>query len=111
MVWKNELEAGEPIMINGHNGQSIKAIGEKFVSSSDPNLIASFDAGYWTPSGLAIIDLSNKSMNQLFYYSPEGWGPVDLRWVNENTVVVEASYEGNEKNGPKHLKIHFKKMK
>lgn len=113
-LWENEVEAGSAIMVNGHNGQVLDVFADatstapSFVSSENPNLIATYHAGYWTPSGLSIIDLSNKSMKALFTWNAEGFS--DLRWVNENTVVVELVYE-EEAKGPKYKKIRFNKIK
>ncbi|MCP4438231.1 MAG: hypothetical protein GY810_04740 [Aureispira sp.] len=116
-LWEIEVEAGSAIMVNGHNGQVLDVFADanatsatpSFVSSENPNLIATYHAGDWTPSGCSVIDLSNKSIKTLFTLNTEGI--IDLRWVNENTVVVEQVYYEEDTKEPNFKKISFTKIK
>lgn len=119
VLWENWLEAGHPIMVNGTSGKITAIFGETFVTNKDQsmtaNVAADIGAG-WTPNGIQVFEIKNDTYIQLFEFDPalvlnENWGPVDLKWKNDNTIIMECiTRDGNGGYLTLYKVIQFKKL-
>ena len=124
VFWENWLEAGHPIMVNGSNGAITTVFGETFATNKNQTLTANVSADIgsgWTPNGLQVFEIVKDTYVQLFEFDPtqvfnpqslnETWGPVDLKWKNDNTIYLECITH-DDKSGYLTLYkvIQFKKL-
>ena len=98
ILWENWLEAGHPIMVDGTTGKQSDIIGKSFRSNGKQTLLANFgkDIGAgWTPNGVQIFKTQKNKLEKLFVFDPrealnEIWGPSDLKWQDDSTLLIEA---------------------
>jgi hypothetical protein len=106
VLWENWLEAGHPIMVNGTTGKVTSIYGEIFATNKKQTLTANVAADIgagWTPNGIQVFEIQNNNYYQLFEFDPtlvlnEEWGPIDVRWKNDNTILLEC-IRHNEEGG------------
>jgi hypothetical protein len=120
VLWENWLEAGHPIIVNGTTGKITTIFGCTFANSTNQTLTANVAADIgagWTPNGIQVFEIENDTYYELFEFDPnrvlnKSWGPVDLRWKNDNTIVLECIML-DDKSGYLTLYkvIQFKKIK
>jgi hypothetical protein len=98
VLWENWLEAGHPIMVNAVSGKTTIIYGSLFRSNTNQTLTANFEADIgagWTPNGIQVFEIKNNAYVQLFEFDPtreldERWGPVNIKWKNDNTIYMEC---------------------
>lgn len=93
--WENWLEAGHPIMIEASTGKITEVVGSTYTINE--NILAVYgediDSG-WTPNGIQLFK-KGESLEELFYFNPqtefnERWGPIDIAWANDSTILIEC---------------------
>ncbi|TYP74190.1 SH3 domain-containing protein [Aquimarina intermedia] len=115
VFWENWLEAGNPIIVNGLNGEIIDVMGRKFSSSTNENIFASYAIDIWagwTPNGIQVFEVQNGSLIELYKIDPsylldENWGPVELKWIDESTILIECKVIDSKESFYK--KLEFRK--
>lgn len=98
VLWENWYEAGHPIMVNAITGEQTEIYGKLFRSNTEHTLTANVgeDIGSgWTKNGLQVFQIVNDTYAQLFEFDPalilnENWGPVNLKWKNDSTILLEC---------------------
>lgn len=119
VLWENWHEAGHPIMVNATTGKITSIYGETFASNKNQTLTANVAADIgagWTPNGIQVFEIQNDTYYQLFEFDPvlvlnENWGPVDLKWATNNTIIMECiTHDGNGGYLTLYKVIQFKKI-
>ena len=106
ILWENWLEAGHPIAVNAHNGEVTAVTGINFVHYQNGEFTANYadDLGSgWTPNGIQILQLKDETVTNILEFNPvndlkENWGPTNLAWKNDSTLIVEFFKDGANGN-------------
>ncbi|TND00501.1 MAG: hypothetical protein FD123_4362 [Bacteroidetes bacterium] len=104
-----EYESYHGLLIDQRNGQQTEMWNKPRLSPDLKHFIVAnldLDAAF-TPNGFQLWELTDDGPKKIWEREFEGWGPDDVRWVDNNTIAFVKTYHGTD-GFDKH---EFRKMK
>lgn len=93
-------EGNDYLLMNRKNGNRTKMFGKPYFSPSKKYFISinnDVEAGY-SYNGFQLFEFKNEDFKLLWQYEPQEWGPVDIKWIDENNLAVKNYTLVVEKN-------------
>ncbi|MDR1761047.1 MAG: hypothetical protein LBR55_01210 [Bacteroidales bacterium] len=104
-------EGNSWLLVNRKNGFKKEITGLPYISEDNTKIItvnSDLDAGY-TFNGIELYTILADSLQTEFRKETE-WGPLDVKWINENEFLLKREYYHNNGNNVDYTRVKIEKM-
>lgn len=109
------IEGGESVsylLVNLKNGNQKLVIGKPVIANSGKHIITANEdlEAAFSSNGFQMLTKQADSLVTNFTFEANGWGPVTLKWLSENTVVFKVDRQLHILEGDHDLKVEYYKL-
>lgn len=86
-------EGGVYNLINYFTGKETKLVGRPYFSQNGKYILSvnsDLEAGY-NPNGFELYENNKGTLELLGKYEPREWGPVSVKWIDDNTAIMRVN--------------------
>jgi hypothetical protein len=100
------------LLVNLKNGKQKIVIGKPVIANSGKQIITASEdlEAAFSSNGFQMLTKQVDSLVTNFTFEANGWGPVSLKWLSENTVVFKVDRQIHILEGDHDLKVEYYKL-